>query len=503
LNVTPSAWGSLSKSIQIGNKSSLFSFNNGTTDLGFNVFWNSTNTDYNYIENGFVSLYRQSSGQHIWLNAPSGTAGDAISFTQAMTLDASGQLLIGTSTSSTFKLDVNGTARISGILSATALQTRTIDGSYAWLLKDTSDNNKWEIGHYNNDLYFYSYGSSSIPFIINDVTGAATFSSSVTATRGIFSGSTGETLTAQGVAGEWTTHITGSASTGNSYGLVVNAGTNASDLALGVYNQAFNSTLFTIKGDGAATFGSSVTTGGDLTVANTTSLLTLAASDAGVFQGIEFRQLGNLDASIKQLPATAEFRISNGRSAGWGGFTTFYTDTVERMRITDAGGVRLQQGLSLNSATAPASGIEFPATQVASASANNLDDYEEGTWTMGVSFGNGTTGITYSSNTGTYVKIGKQVTVTGYVEMTNKGSSTGTARITGLPFTVAAATANYSAPSFWTDAITFTVSLQGYGNVSDTTIDMLQVSALGIGSALTDTNFANNSRFMVTLTYFV
>jgi hypothetical protein len=87
--------------------------------------------------------------------------------------------------------------------------------------------------------------------------------------------------------------------------------------------------------------------------------------------------------------------------------------------------------------------------------------------------------------------------------MTNKGSSTGTARITGLPFTVAAATANYSAPSFWTDAITFTVSLQGYGNVSDTTIDMLQVSALGIGSALTDTNFANNSRFMVTLTYFV
>jgi hypothetical protein len=167
------------------------------------------------------------------------------------------------------------------------------------------------------------------------------------------------------------------------------------------------------------------------------------------------------------------------------------------------GAVTFASGLGIGGATASTSGIQFPATQVASANNNNLDDYEEGTWTMGLSFGGGTTGIAYTSNTGNYVKIGKQVTVTGFIAMTNKGSSTGSAKITGLPFTVAAATANYSAPSFWTDAITFTVSLQGYGNVSGTTIDMLQVSALGIGSTLTDTNFANNSRLMVTLTYFV
>jgi len=78
---------------------------------------------------------------------------------------------------------------------------------------------------------------------------------------------------------------------------------------------------------------------GNLQIENTTSLLTLAATDAAVFQGIEFRQLGNLDAFIKQLPSTAEFRISNGRSSGWGGFTTFFTDTVERMRITPSGNV--------------------------------------------------------------------------------------------------------------------------------------------------------------------
>ena len=45
-----------------------------------------------------ATQYIQTAGQHQWLTAPSGTAGNAISFTQAMTLDASGNLLVGNST---------------------------------------------------------------------------------------------------------------------------------------------------------------------------------------------------------------------------------------------------------------------------------------------------------------------------------------------------------------------------------------------------------------------
>ncbi len=60
-----------------------------------------------YIQNGFASRYYQASGQHIWDTAPSGTAGNTISFTQAMTLDASGRLGIGT-TSLGERLNVNG-----------------------------------------------------------------------------------------------------------------------------------------------------------------------------------------------------------------------------------------------------------------------------------------------------------------------------------------------------------------------------------------------------------
>ena len=79
--------------------------------------------------------------------------------------------------------------------------------------------------------------------------------------------------------------------------------------------------------------------------------------------------------------------------------------------------------------------VSFPATQVPSAGANDLDDYEEGTWTPGISFGGGTTGITYGTQTGSYTKVGRLVTCFGNLTLTAKGSSTGQARITGLPFT--------------------------------------------------------------------
>jgi hypothetical protein len=62
-----------------------------------------------YIASDFASRYTQFQGQHIWLTAPSGTAGNNITFTQAMTLTAAGNLGIG-STSPAYKLSVLGSA---------------------------------------------------------------------------------------------------------------------------------------------------------------------------------------------------------------------------------------------------------------------------------------------------------------------------------------------------------------------------------------------------------
>jgi len=80
-----------------------------------------------------------------------------------------------------------------------------------------------------------------------------------------------------------------------------------------------------------------------------------------------------------------------------------------------------------------------------SAAANALDDYEEGTWTPTVNFGGGTTGITYDGNTGgAYTKIGRMVHIHGRIELTSKGSSSGNARIAGLPFSASNVTGGNS-----------------------------------------------------------
>jgi hypothetical protein len=91
LGATPSAFATV-KAMQLNTASTLMAFTN-EFDIGQNVYYNAGNK---YITTGAATLYAQTTGQHQWFNAPSGTAGNAISFTQAMTLDASGNLLVGT-----------------------------------------------------------------------------------------------------------------------------------------------------------------------------------------------------------------------------------------------------------------------------------------------------------------------------------------------------------------------------------------------------------------------
>lgn len=83
--------------------------------------------------------------------------------------------------------------------------------------------------------------------------------------------------------------------------------------------------------------------------------------------------------------------------------------------------------------------VSFPATQVPSAGANDLDDYEEGTFTPTI-LGTTAAGVgTYSVQTGTYIKVGKEV----FVDLTvvwSAHTGTGNILVGGLPFTSAAST---------------------------------------------------------------
>jgi hypothetical protein len=79
-------------------------------------------------------------------------------------------------------------------------------------------------------------------------------------------------------------------------------------------------------------------------------------------------------------------------------------------------------------------GIKFPATQVASADVNTLDDYEEGTWTPTVR-GSTTSGTyTLTDITAYYTKIGNQVTAWCVFGFSAASGGSGIFLIEGLPF---------------------------------------------------------------------
>lgn len=82
--------------------------------------------------------------------------------------------------------------------------------------------------------------------------------------------------------------------------------------------------------------------------------------------------------------------------------------------------------------------IAFPSTQVPSANANTLDDYEEGTFTPAITFATpGDLAVSYSSQIGLYTKVGRlcalnfTVTSSSFTWTTASGALT----VSGLPFT--------------------------------------------------------------------
>jgi hypothetical protein len=100
IGVTPSAWNTSYKAIEIGRVGNAImgGISGSSMEMMTNVFLN-TSGSYRYANTAAATDYYQNAGNHIWYNAPSGTAGNAISFTQAMTLDVSGKLFLGTTTS--------------------------------------------------------------------------------------------------------------------------------------------------------------------------------------------------------------------------------------------------------------------------------------------------------------------------------------------------------------------------------------------------------------------
>lgn len=114
------------------------------------------NSGWKYTTTGYAQYYVQDDvGKHIWYNAASGTAGNAITFTQAMTIDASGNLLVG------------DTSAYSG--SRLSVKTGNNNGTtHAWYAKNSSAT---LLGYQRDDGLFNTGAATNSPY--NFTTAAA------------------------------------------------------------------------------------------------------------------------------------------------------------------------------------------------------------------------------------------------------------------------------------------------------------------------------------------
>lgn len=107
LGVTPSAWGSNFKALEY-NGGVFYAANTeyGNAFMGSNAYFDGSNWRYK-TTNG-AAYYEIQQNKHFWNIAPSGTAGNAITFTQAMTLTSGGNLLVNTTNDVGSRVYVNG-----------------------------------------------------------------------------------------------------------------------------------------------------------------------------------------------------------------------------------------------------------------------------------------------------------------------------------------------------------------------------------------------------------
>jgi len=159
LGVTPSAGGATANyklfEVGAGGGASIYAAT-GQSIFGTNIAWSGGTANYK-ASSLTAMLYSQELGFHTWKIAPSGTAGNAITFTQAMTLDASGQLLVGL-TSGYATASVQSYQTSAGNWAFGAKSTASAGNTY-FITFNTSDGTQRGYIYYNGAATIYSTSS--------------------------------------------------------------------------------------------------------------------------------------------------------------------------------------------------------------------------------------------------------------------------------------------------------------------------------------------------------
>jgi hypothetical protein len=422
LGVTPSAWPSTLKVMQFGSGAAYSTLTSNDTAFASNLYADTGGTA-RYLNTSNATLYRQVVGQHFWYNAPSGTAGDPITLTQAMTLDASGNLLVGkTSASST----IAGVQAISdGRLFATVSNDHTLignrlssDGAIATFQKDGttvgsigSTGGTGEVYIANNDSVGLKFTNVDAIVPSTHTGGGANRDAAID--LGYSSGGTNVRFKDLYLSGG----LRGDTTFKNNAGTTEYARFDASgNLLVGKTTSALATAGTALRGDNAGLINSAragtilelnrLSTDGSIVdfYKDGTTVGSIAAGSSNLIIGTGNTAVRFWDAGTAVLPRTPADGVSNG--------------------VIDLGeGSNRFKNLYLSG------GVYLGGT----GSANLLDDYEEGTWTA-TYVGSATAGSSPTATRATYTRVGNIVVATCSFKNATASGAAGNMYITGLPF---------------------------------------------------------------------
>ena len=271
--------------------------------------------------------------------------------------------------------------------------------------------------------------------------------------------------------------------------------TNTGDTNTGIYFPDENSVALTAGAGARLTCSTSaITIDKPTTIVSTAQTeLTLQGGDTNsknlIFKKASAQQ-GKITAVGDELKfyagtsATETLELTTTEAVVTGNLGIGTTSPDEKLDVVGAG--RFSTGVTFGTDTA---------------AANKLDDYEEGSWIPTISFGGASVGVEYDLQVGRYTKIGDLVTASCYMDLADKGSSTGNAVLAGLPFASKTLTGGSTPATLRLENISFADIPMGYNGSNTFTIIFQESTNAGTVSTLTDGNFSDTSIVTLSISY--
>jgi hypothetical protein len=141
--------------------------------------------------------------------------------------------------------------------------------------------------------------------------------------------------------------------------------------------------------------------------------------------------------------------------------------------------------------------LRFAATQVASSDVNTLDDYFERSFTPAFGGVGGQSGQVYASQSGRCVKVGKRADFWLTLSLSTLGTISGALRVTGLPYTAAAATHQPIVVGVFSALTTPVMWLLGQVIAGTTYIELYKITAAVTGPPAMVQGDLSNTTFIV------